>query len=78
MEDLRIAVCAFTLALREEGMSPEAVLILFKTAIHQQVLKPMHNGSTWGGPRLQDTITTWCINDYFSDEDCAHLRTLTG
>ena len=70
MEHLRLAVCAFTTALRDEGMTPEAVLILFKAAIHQQVMKPAARGSHWGGQTLQDTLTTWCINDYFSELDC--------
>lgn len=78
MDELRLAVCAFALALRDEGMTPEAVLILFKSAIHQQVLQPTSNGSTWGGPELQDTITTWCINDYFSDQDCAYLSLVSA
>ena len=70
MEALRVAVCAFTLALRDEGVTPEAVLISLKAAIQKQTLIPLWETSTWSGPSLQETITTWCINDYFAEKDC--------
>ena len=70
-EALRQAVCAFTIALRDEGITPEAVLIRLKAAIKQQTLRPLWLTSTWGGPRLDETITTWCIEDYFREKDRA-------
>jgi len=71
MEALRRAVCAFTVALRDEGITPEAVLISLKAAIHSETLGPIHHTSTLTGPRLQETVTTWCIKDYFRPGDCA-------
>ena len=71
METLRLAVCAFTLALRDEGVTPEAVLIRLKVAIHTETLTPLWSTSTWSGQHLHDTITTWCIKDYFREKDCA-------
>ena len=70
MEALRVAVCAFTLALRDEGVSPEAVLIRLKTAIRKQTLIPLWENSTWGGPTIHETMSTWCIQDYFGDKRC--------
>ncbi len=57
---------------------PEAVLILFKTAIQLEVFRPPLSVSTRNGPRLQDTITTWCINDYFSEKDCNYLNAVSA
>lgn len=70
MEALRLAVCAFTVALRDEGVTPEAVLISLKAAIHSETFVRLPNSSTWNGPRLQETIATWCIKDYFRPGDC--------
>ena len=72
MEALRIAVCAFTVALRTDGITPEGVLIRLKAAIREETLSPQWMTSTWSGPRLRETITTWCIQDYFRGDDCAH------
>lgn len=71
MEALRLAVCAFTVALRDEGITPEAVLVSLKAAIHYETLSSLRHSSTWKGPRLRETITTWCIQDYFRPGDCA-------
>ena len=71
MEALRLAVCAFTVALRDEGITPEAVLISLKAAIHCETFGSIHNTSTWRGPRIQETVTTWCIQDYYREQDCA-------
>jgi len=70
METLRLAVCAFTIALRDEGITPEAVLIRLKAAIETETLTPLWITSTWSGKHLHDTITTWCIEDYFREKDC--------
>ena len=72
MEALRVAVCAFTVALRNDGVTPEGVLIRLKTAIRAETLSPLWDTSSWSGPRLRETITTWCIQDYFRTDDCAH------
>lgn len=70
MEALRLAVCAFTVALRDEGITPEAVLVSLKAAIHSETFVPLRYTSTWSAPRLQETITTWCIQDYFRPGNC--------
>jgi len=70
MEALRIAVCAFTVALRDEGVTPEAVLISLKAAIRKQTLIPLWEHSTWSSPSLSETMSTWCIKHYFGDKDC--------
>ena len=72
MAALRIAVCAFTIALRNDGITPEEVLIRLKVAIRAETLSPLWTTSSWSGPRLRETITTWCIQDYFGSEDCAN------
>ena len=72
MDALRIAVCAFTIALRDEGVSPEAVLINLKAAIRKQTLIPLWEISTWSGPTIHETVTTWCIQDYFGEQDCTN------
>ena len=71
MEALRLAVCAFTVALRDEGITPEAVLVSLKEAIRSQTFISLRRQSTWNGPHLQESITTWCIQDYFRPGDCA-------
>lgn len=72
MEALRLAVCSFTVALRDEGVTPEAVLISLKAAIQKETLIPLWETSSWSGPSLHETITTWCIQDYFAGKDCIH------
>jgi negative regulator of replication initiation len=38
MEALRMAVCEFTIVLREEGATPEATLILLKSTVNRKAL----------------------------------------
>lgn len=68
MYALRHAVSSFTAELRDEGMSLEAVLILFKEAINQISLAPLLDTSTHGGSTLGGILTTWCTEDYFAHE----------
>jgi hypothetical protein len=68
MYALRLAVCSFTVELRDEGMKPEAVLIMFKEAINQISLEAPYATSTRPGANLHATLTTWCIEDYFAHE----------
>ena len=70
MEALRLAVCSFTVALRDEGVTPEAVLISLKAAIRTETLMPLWETSSWSGTSLHETITTWCIKDYFAVTNC--------
>lgn len=70
MEALRLAVCVFTVALRDDGIAPEAVLVQLKAAIRHKTLMPLWETSSWSGPHLHETVTTWCIKDYFSEKGC--------
>jgi hypothetical protein len=71
MAELRIAICAFTVARRGEGSSPEAVLIALKRVINVETFEPVWLLSTWNGDQLRQKITTWCIQDYFSRTECS-------
>ena len=69
MEALRREVYSYTVALRDEGVTPEGVLISLKAAIRRETLMPLWETSSWSGPRLHETIMTWCIKDYFADKE---------
>ena len=68
MNALRLAVCAFTIALRDEGVTPEAVLISLKAAIQTETLITLRDASSRRGPNLYERMTTWCIEDYFATD----------
>jgi hypothetical protein len=66
MEALRAAVCGFTVALRDEGLTPEGVLVVLKTVVNNRsllVIAP--HVSDWNGDQLRERISTWCIKEYF-------------
>jgi hypothetical protein len=69
MEALRVAVCEFTLALREAGTTPEATLISLKDAVNRKSLPQF---STHAADRrnnqLHEEISTWCIKAYFQQD----------
>ena len=69
MELLRIAVCDFTIALRNEGTTPEGVLIGLKSVIHEMSFPHIgsHASDSRGRP-LREQITTWCIKEYFKEK----------
>jgi hypothetical protein len=66
MEALRLAVCEFTIVLRDEGTTPEGALILLKNAVNRQALPLLtaHERDRRDHP-LRETISTWCIEAYF-------------
>jgi len=67
MAALRVAVRGFTVALRDEGTTPEAVLIILKTVIANRTLMTIApHASDWRGDQLRERISTWCIEEYFS------------
>lgn len=68
MAALRVAVSEFTIALRNAGTTPEAVLISLKAVIDSQVFAPMWQRSTWPRPELRSKISTWSIEEYFREE----------
>ena len=68
MAALRLAVRGFTVALRDEGTTPEAVLIILKTVITNRTLMTIApHASDWRGDQLRERISTWCIEEYFSE-----------
>ncbi|MDQ6770756.1 MAG: hypothetical protein M3Z54_12300 [Gemmatimonadota bacterium] len=69
MNALRVAVSSFTVALKTEGLTPEAVLILLKRVINNRsflVIAP--HVSDWTGDHLRETISTWCIKEFFREK----------
>lgn len=69
MEALRLSVCEFTTALREEGTTPEGVLISLKTFINERAFPviPQHS-SDWTGYQLREMMSTWSIKEFFKKE----------
>ena len=68
MEGLRAAVADFTIALREQGTTPEAVLISLKNVIHNRSLPLiLPHPSDRNSASLRETISTWCIEEFFRD-----------
>ena len=69
MEALRLAVCDFTAALREEGTTPEGVLISLKSVIHLRTLpsRPYQRFSDWKDPEIHERISTWSIEEFFRE-----------
>jgi hypothetical protein len=66
MEALRLAVCEFTIVLREEGTTPEGTLILLKNAVNRKALPLLAPpGADRRDHPLRETISTWCIEAYF-------------
>ena len=67
MAALRVAVRRFTVALQNDGATPEAVLIALKTVINSQTFRvtPTRNDSS--GEELRQLISTWSIEEFFSE-----------
>ena len=67
MNLLRDTVGRFTIALRDEGASPEAILIALKSVINSRtfpsVVSPSRDGT---GDQLRQQISTWCIEEFFA------------
>lgn len=65
-EDVRSAVAEFTRTLREQGATPEAVLIAIREVLGSRIV--LENGRVGTEPteqRLREEISTWCIKEYF-------------
>ena len=69
MGELRDAVRRFTVVLRDEGTTPERVLISLKSIIYNRSFPTIITHPTeWAsGSRLHEKISTWCIEEYFSE-----------
>jgi hypothetical protein len=72
MELLRASVGHFTTEMRGAGATPEAVLISLKALVNAGVGPVIsHTLDDWSGYILRDKMSTWCIDEYFSDERVA-------
>jgi hypothetical protein len=66
VDALRIAVCEFTLALRDEGTTPEGVLITLKSIINRRTLPNfVPHDIEKNHEKLRQNMSTWCIQAYF-------------
>lgn len=69
MITLRIAVESFTDALRDDGASPEAVLIALKTVINSRTFPVSDLGAgELSANELRHQISTWCIEEFFREK----------
>jgi len=66
MEALRLAVSDFTAALRDQGTTPEAVLISLKSVINGRVVVPRRDlFADRRKPEIHEKISTWAIQEFF-------------
>lgn len=69
MESLRLTVRELTVELREQGATPEAVLISLKTVVGAGGGPPISSSPMdWNGYILREKMSSWCIEEYFSEE----------
>lgn len=68
MNALHAAVRRFTAALKDEGASPEAILVSIKSVINSRTFPVLHSAEKeWTVDKLRQQISTWSIQEYFSD-----------
>lgn len=65
---LRFAVRRFTAALKQDGASPEAVLISLKSIINSRTFPVVISAHDWSSEDLRHQISTWCIEEFFSEK----------
>ena len=66
---LRLAVRRFTFALKEDGASPEAVLIALKKVINSRTFPVADDPErNWNQNDLRQLISTWSIQEFFSEK----------
>lgn len=70
MGKLREAVREFTLGLKAQGTTPEHVLIALKNVIYNRSFPAIavHPTEWASGTRLHERISTWCIEEFFSEK----------
>lgn len=70
MAALRDAVREFTIVLKDEGTTPEHVLISLKNVIYNRSFPAIAVHPTeWAtGSRLHEKISTWCIEEFFREK----------
>ena len=67
MAALHVAVRRFTVALQNDGATPEAVLIALKTVINAQTFRITPTSSDSSGEELRQMISRWSIEAFFSE-----------
>ena len=67
MAALHVAVRRFTVALQNDGATPEAVLIALKTVINAQTFRITPTSSDSSGEELRQMISRWSIEEFFSE-----------
>ena len=67
MAALRLTVARFTIALRNDGASPEAILIALKSVINSRTFPVTPQGRDGHGEELRQLISTWSIQEYFEE-----------
>ena len=68
IDALRLAVRRFTIALRDDGAPPEAILIALKTVINTRTFEVMPTiAGDWGVDDLRHLVSTWSIEEFFSE-----------
>lgn len=69
MEVLRATVHDFSVNLRRQGATPEAMLISLKTLIRDQTFRGAASaGSYIYGDPMRQSISTWAIEEFFKDQ----------
>jgi hypothetical protein len=70
MRALRDAVREFTVVLRDQGTTPENVLIALKSVIYNRSFPAIavHPTEWASGTRLHEKISTWCIEEFFREK----------
>ena len=70
MSALRLAVARFTASLRDDGATPEAVLIALKSVINSRTFPVTHDYAIpYTGDDLRQKISTWSIHEFFGVVD---------
>lgn len=68
MNSLHFAVRRFTVALKQDGAGPEAILISLKSVINSRTFPVASNSQDWSSEDLRQQISTWCIEEFFSEK----------
>lgn len=69
INSLRFAVRRFTAALKQDGASPEAILITLKSVINSRTFPVVFNSTQDSSAEdLRHQISTWCIEEFFAEK----------
>lgn len=67
-EDLRLAVCSFVRACKDEGLKPEQVVVSLKAVVRDATSKPrpeVGSPDERQAEQLMERSVAWCIKEYF-------------